>query len=57
MWNENALKRLDENVIKKLFAYSDGKNNDDIENILDNDEGMNDSETDVNNLIKDQLED
>lgn len=57
VWNENALKRLDENVIKKLFAYSDGKNNDDIENILDNDEGMNDSETDVNNLIKDQLED
>jgi hypothetical protein len=54
VWNEDAIKRLDENVIKGIFAYSDSKNNDEIETILDEDGDGDDIDTDT--LIKEQLE-
>lgn len=54
VWNENALKRLDDNVIHGIFAYSDSNTNDEIETILE-DEG--DMKPDIDDLIKDQLSD
>ena len=54
VWPESALKRLDENVINGIFAYSDAKNNDDIQNILGEDPDVSDSADD---LIKNQLDD
>lgn len=54
VWNEDAIKRLDENVIKGIFAYSDSKNNDEIETILDEDGDGDEIDTDT--LIKEQLE-
>lgn len=53
VWPESAIKRLDENVIKGIFAYSDSKNNSDIESILE--ESVN--STDVEASIKNQLDD
>ncbi len=55
VWTDDAIKRLDENVIKGIFAYSDAKNNDDIQNILDDDENF--QEPDADDLIKNQLDD
>lgn len=54
VWTEDAIKRLDENVIKGIFAYSDAKNNDDIQNILNDDI---ESESDTDDMIKNQLDD
>lgn len=54
VWTEDAIRRLDENVIKGIFAYSDAKNNDDIQNILDDDI---ESESDADDMIKNQLDD
>lgn len=55
VWPESALKRLDENVINGIFAYSDVKNNDDIQNILDDEDAVSDDSADA--LIKNQLDD
>lgn len=54
VWTEDTIRRLDENVIKGIFAYSDAKNNDDIKNILDDDI---ESESDDDDMIKNQLDD
>lgn len=55
VWPESAIKRLDENVINGIFAYSDAKNNDDIQSILDED--VSDGETSADEMIKNQLDD
>lgn len=54
VWTEDAIRRLDENVIKGIFAYSDAKNNDDIQNILDDDI---EPESDADDMIKNQSDD
>lgn len=55
VWNDQALERLDNNVIKGIFSYSDSKNNDDIQNILDDDSEC--ESDDVDEKIKKQLDD
>jgi len=54
VWPESVIERLDKNVIKGIFSYSDAKNNDDIQSILDDDNFDADSTDD---MIKTQLDD
>lgn len=58
VWTQDAIERLDKNVIVGIFAYNDAKNNDDIKTILDNDEEYStDSIDDTDDIIKHQLDD
>lgn len=56
VWPYDTIKRLDENVIKGIFSYSDAKNNDDIKNILDDNSEFEENDS-TDDMIKKQLDD
>lgn len=57
VWTDDAIKRLDENVIKGIFSYSDGNTTNEINEILSDDDEENDGEMTAEEFIKNQLDD
>ena len=57
VWTDDAIQRLDDNVIKKIFAYSDSKGSDDIQTILNEENEDEDVFNVTDDMIKNQLDD